>query len=151
MRRASFSTTPWGRLVAVIRFWSARTHRHYGIVYGDRHEFEDAVAEYGRAIAHNPAMRRAYLERGILYWRELNLPKKAITDLTTALEFQPGWPEALFCRGLAHSAAGDYPSAIRDLDDYVRSNDHAWRASAQSQLSLLRSMTAEALAAGDTP
>ena len=151
MRKASHTSTPWTRLLGAIHFWSARTHRHYGIVFADRGEFEDAVAEYGRAIASNPAMRRAYLERGILYWRELNQPQRAIADLTVALEFQPGWPEALFCRGLAYVAAGDYPEAIRDLDGYIRSDDRAWQASAQSQLSLLRSLTGEALPAGDAP
>ena len=150
MRRQSYTPTPWSRLRAVIHFWSARTHRHYGIVYADRHEFQDAVEEYGRAVASNPALRRAYLERGILYWRELNMPKRAIADLTTALELQPGWPEALFCRGLAYVAAGDFPAAIGDLASYVSSNDRAWRASAESQLELLRSLTGEALPAGDT-
>jgi tetratricopeptide (TPR) repeat protein len=150
MSKKSYTTTPWTRLRAVIHFWSARTHRHYGIVFSDRNEFEDAVEEYGRAIAFNPAMRKAYLERGILYWRELNEPKRAIADLTAALQLKPGWPEALFCRGLAYEAAGDFPAAIQDLAGYVSSDDHAWRSAAERQLVILRSLTGEALPAGES-
>ena len=150
MRDKSQTTTLWARLRGIFHFWSARTHRHYGIVSGDVQEFEDAVNEYGRAIASNPALRRAYLERGILYWRELNHPQRAIADLTAALGLSPGWPEALFCRGLAYEAAGDFPAAIDDLARYVSSNDLAWRAAAERQLVLLRSLSGEALPAGDT-
>jgi len=150
MRQKSKPISAWARLRAVIHIWSARTHRHYGIVYADRQEFQDAIEEYGRAIAINPALRRAYLERGILFWREMNQPRRAISDLTAALELAPGWPEALFCRGLAYAAAGEYPPAISDLSDYVGTNDRAWRASAESQLMLLRSMTGEALPSGDS-
>jgi tetratricopeptide (TPR) repeat protein len=151
MLRRSHSPSALERLRAIVHLWSARTHRHYGIVYGDRQEFVDAVDEYTHALGLNPALQRGYLERGILFWRELNHPRRAIADLTAALDLQPGWPEALFCRGLAYEAAGEFSAAIRDLSDYLVSNDRAWRESAQTQLELLRSMVGEALPGGDPP
>jgi tetratricopeptide (TPR) repeat protein len=150
MSRPTRTYSVWARIKSALHFWSARAHRHYGIVYADQQEFADAIDDYTRAVTVNPALRRAYLERGILYWRELNHPRRAIADLTAALELQPGWPEALFCRGMAYEAAGDYPAAIQDFTGYVRSNDYTWRESAQSQLALLQSLMGEALPVGDT-
>lgn len=137
------------RIRATFHFWSARAHRHYGIVYGDRQEFEDAVDDYTRAISANPALRRAYLERGVLFWRELNHPRRAILDLSAALELTPGWGEALFCRGLAYGAAGDFAAAIHDLSDYLNSGETAWRADALSQLEVLRTLVGQPLPPGN--
>jgi tetratricopeptide (TPR) repeat protein len=133
-----------------MHFLSARTHRHYGLIYADQREFVDAVDEYTRALSYNPSLRRAYLERGILYWRELNHPRRAIMDLKAALALSPGWPEALFCRAMAFQAAGEFPSAINDLSEYLRSNDSAWRVDAERQLALLRSLVGEALPVGNS-
>jgi len=123
-----------------MHFFAARMSRHYGLIHGDRGEFESAVRAYGQAIQSNPAMARAYLERGILYWRELAEPKRALADLNVALQLKPNWPDALFSRAMAHLAGGDYPSAIGDLAAYLTTGDHTWHAEATKQLKLMQAL-----------
>ena len=85
-----------------------------------------------------PAHFRAYLERGNLFWRELGQPKKAIDDFSQVLDLRPGWPVAIFCRAMAHQAAGDHNSAISDLDSYLKSGDTEWAGEASRQIALLK-------------
>ncbi len=85
----------------------------------------------------------AYLERGILYWRELNDPNRAVGDFNVALELSPHQAEALFCRGLAYEAMGDFRAAASDLAAYLESGDLAWRKNASSQMTLLRAILGE--------
>lgn len=113
------ATRPWNRLLAIFHLWSGRVHRHYGIVYGDTREFSNAVESYGRATKLNPRLAVAYLERGTLLWRELGRAVHAIRDLTIALTLRPDWPDALFNRGQAYQAAGNYRAAATDLSAFL--------------------------------
>ncbi len=123
-----------------MHFWSARAARHYGLIYRDNTEFANAVKSYGQAILLNPAHARAYLERGILLWRELAQPRRALSDLDVALELRPDWPEALFCRAMAYHDAGDYPAAMQDLTAYLTTGDRAWKDEATKQLNLMHAL-----------
>jgi tetratricopeptide (TPR) repeat protein len=131
------------RIHALLIFWRARINRHYGIMQHDRKAFSEAVRWYGEALKFDPGLSRAYLERGILHWRELNEPAKAIRDLTVALELRPAWPYAHFCRGLAQQAAGNFAAAIEDLTAYLESGERIWYDEAARQLSVLRVVNAD--------
>lgn len=128
------------RIKAIWYLWSARVHRHYGLAHADKEEFLSAVEDYRRAMECNPNLAPAYLERGILLWRELGRASHALRDLNTALTLKPNWGDALFTRGLAYQAAGDYHAAMNDLDAYVKQGDKKWRSDAASQLALIQSM-----------
>lgn len=130
--------TIWHFGVSFFYIWSARVHRHFGIVFCDRGEYARAVADYGRALAHNPRVADAHLERGILLWRELGQAREAIADFSAALSLRSGWPVALFFRGLAHQETSNYAAAIHDLSAYLESEDGSWREDATRQLSLMR-------------
>ncbi len=130
----------WRRIRAAYHLWSGRVHRHYGIVHYDTREFISAVEQYGEATSLNPLLADAYLERGILQWRELGRAPHAIRDLTTALALRPGWAEALFNRGLAHQAAGNFGAAMDDLAAYLDLGEETWRETAASQLAHLREL-----------
>lgn len=130
--------TVWRYGVSFFYLWSARVHRHFGIVFCNRDEYTHAVSDYSRALVLNPGFSEAYLERGILLWRELGQAGQAIVDFTAALDLRPGWPVALFFRGLAHQGTSDYSAAIHDLSTYLESEDRSWREDATSQLFLMR-------------
>ena len=116
--------------------WRGAVHRHIGI-RGNHFAFEDAVADFTRVLQMDPKFEEAYLQRGVLYWRELNRASLAISDLNHALRLRPGWPEALFNRALAYTAMGRYNKAAVDLRAYLATNHETWRAEALSELSVL--------------
>jgi tetratricopeptide (TPR) repeat protein len=138
----------WEKVQALYHLWSGRVHRHYGIVYSDRNEFLSAVESYGRATELNPRLGLAYLERGILLWRELGRATHAVRDLTLALDVRPNWPTALFNRGLAHETTGNYRAAMDDLTAYLSLGEKKWRGHATRQLALLRSLFEDSPAEG---
>ncbi len=140
MNRTQRSSSLWHKVQAFFHLWSGRVHRHYGIVYSDRQEFISAVESYGRAAELNPGLGVAYLERGILLWRELGRATHAVRDLTAALTIHPNWPVALFNRGMAYQATGNYQAAMDDLDAYLQLGEPKWRDPAARQLALIRSM-----------
>jgi tetratricopeptide (TPR) repeat protein len=132
--------TIWQQWQALGALWTARMHRHFGILNHNTGEFLVAIFYYDRALEINRSLSRAYLERGILYWRELNESRRAIVDLNTALRLRPGWPEALFCRGLAHQTAGNLGMALDDFEAYLDSGDRVWQDMASRQVQLIRMM-----------
>jgi tetratricopeptide (TPR) repeat protein len=133
----------WRRLRAQLRMWWAVMHRQAGNRQVSRAEHLAAAAEYTRALALNPLSAAAYLQRGVLYWRELGEPALAVQDLTRALELQPGWGEALFNRGLANQGTGNYRAAADDLAAYMALGEMAWREHAARQLGLIRAVLNE--------
>ena len=137
MDRKSGQLTIWQYGVSFFYMWSARVHRHFGIVFCARDEYTHAVSDYSRALALNPGFAEAYLERGILLWRELGQAGQAVVDFTAALRLRPSWPVPLFFRGLAHQETSDYSAAIHDLSTYLESGDGSWRSDATRQLSLM--------------
>jgi tetratricopeptide (TPR) repeat protein len=138
--------TIWQLGVSIFYMWSARVHRHFGIVRCRRDEYSRAVSDYSRALRVNPRYADAYLERGILLWRELGQANQAIVDFSMALRLRPEWPVALFFRGLAYQGTSNYPAAMDDLSTYLESDDLSWREDAIRQLSLIR-----LLKGGETP
>jgi len=133
----------WQRLVrARVYYMLAASHRHFGNQYGSREEHEQAIDGYTRAIAENPRFARAYLERGILYWRELDHPRRAVLDLTRAYELDPGLAEARFNRGIAHQQLREYPEALEDYRAYLAEGDHPhWREYAEKMIKELAEWT----------
>lgn len=122
--------------------WQARwyylrgnTYRHFGNLYGDQQQYEAAVDDYTRALSLDPRLARAYLDRGILYWRELDHPRRAIQDLTTAEELDPTLTEARFNRGVAYQQLREYDRAVADFQAYLAVGTHPhWREYAQRMI-----------------
>jgi tetratricopeptide (TPR) repeat protein len=122
-------------LLAYYYYMLAGSYRHFGNKYGLRAEHEKAIDAFTRAISHNPDFARAYMERGILYWREVDHPRRAILDLTRAYELDPGLSEARFNRGIAHQQLREYAEALADFRAYLAEGNHPhWREYAQSMI-----------------
>jgi tetratricopeptide (TPR) repeat protein len=132
------------RLLA--RFYHLRgaTHRHWGNASADQAEHELAVDDFTRAIELDPGYVEAYLNRGVLYWRELRNAYRAIRDMTRVLELAPQRAEAFFNRAIAYQMRGEHEQAIADFERYlVEGRDPFFRDSAERQVSLLRDLVAE--------
>jgi len=126
----------WVRfLLSRCHYLLAVSHRHLGNQYSLTQEHASAVDGFTKAIAHNPAFARAYLERGILYWRELDHPRRAVLDLTMAYELDSRLIEARFNRGIAHQQLREYAEAIADYQAYLGEGDHPhWRVYAETMI-----------------
>lgn len=135
-----------------VRVWRARgyyftavMHRYWGNAYGVREEYEQAIDDFTRAIAYDPQYAQAFLDRGILYWRELDHPRRAIQDLTLALTLNPDLHEAIFNRGIAYQQLREYDRAIAEFQAYLAVGEHPhWREYATTMIHELSEWVAPA-------
>ncbi|MFP4394216.1 MAG: tetratricopeptide repeat protein [Anaerolineales bacterium] len=122
-------------LIASWYHWLALAHRYWGHTRGLREEYEAAVQNFDRALLWNPQAAHIYLERGILWWRELNHPRKAVQDFTIALKLDPDLIEAHFNRGIAYQQLQEYQEAVSDFETYLNEGTHPhWRKYARTMI-----------------
>ncbi|MEW2164031.1 tetratricopeptide repeat protein [Streptomyces sp. NPDC007084] len=113
-----------------------------------RHDgaYEEAAAEYDRAIALDPTLARAYRSRAMTR-AESGDYAGGIADLDRALALAPDDSRALAVRGDYHRVLGDGDAALADLDRSIAldpARDTAWASRGATRLS--RGELAEALA-----
>jgi tetratricopeptide (TPR) repeat protein len=127
------------RAVARFYYLLSESHRYFGNRYNLKSEQEKAIQALDRAIATNPQYARAYMERGILYWREMDQPRRAIPDLTLAYQLEPNLIEARFNRGIAYQQLREYAEAIADFEAYLAEGRHPyWREYAETMIRELK-------------
>ena len=120
------------------------TYRYWANAHGLHPEYEKAIAHFTRALAYKPDNARIYLDRGILYWREINHPRRAILDLSEALELDETLSEAYLNRGIAHQQLREYNEAITDYKQYLEKGDNPHRREyAESMIKELSEWTSE--------
>jgi tetratricopeptide (TPR) repeat protein len=125
----------WNWLLSRLYRRLADAHRHFGNVYGNRHDHWLAIENYTRALVHDPGYTLALYSRGVLYWREVGNPLRAIQDLTLVLDLDPSWVETYFNRALAYRMCHEREKAVDDFRSYLASGtDDYWLESAQRQL-----------------
>ncbi|WP_084960107.1 tetratricopeptide repeat protein [Thermoactinospora rubra] len=76
---------------------------------------EEALADYGRAIAMDPGYPDYYLDRGNLLAR-LGRAEEALADYETVMRISPPSPEPYYNRAGIRFAGGDHAGALADLD-----------------------------------
>ena len=112
------------------RFWGHRTLR--------RVHYEAAVRSFSQALTLRSDFINARLDRGLVYWRELQEYQLAIADFSQVLRLDPGRIEALFFRSMAYQNLGDYASALADLRVALARGEGAdWHHDAYRQLAAL--------------
>ena len=99
---------------------------------------QEAIAEYGRAIAADPNHSEYHLERAELH-RRCGDAAAALADYDAAIEAGPPYPEPYYNRADLEFELGDIEAAVRDLTrviDLAPAMADAWinRASAFCQL-----------------
>lgn len=112
------------RLIARYHYGWGLSHRYVANTSGIESEYEVATRFFSRAIHWDPGFARAYLDRGILNWRELDDPRQAVHDLTLAQALDEELVEARFNRGVAYQEMGAYAKAIADFEAYLRVGVH---------------------------
>ena len=123
------------RRAMMLRFWGHKTLR--------REYYEASAAALTRVLALMPDHTDAYLARGLLYWRELQQAALAVEDFSSVLRLDPSCSEALFYRGMAYQALGDYAAAADDIRAALMQSPGAiWRENARSQLLAIESILA---------
>ncbi len=131
-------------LLARFFFGLATSCRYFGNKHGAQVAYVRAVEAFSRAIAYDVTYASAYLQRGILYWRELNQPRWAVLDLTMAYDLDPNLIEARFNRGIAYQQLRNYEQAISDFQAYLQVGQHPyWREYAENMVLELRGPTPE--------
>jgi len=129
----------WVQRVARWYYLRGEAHRHLGNARGDVWEHWAAVEDFTRALVLDPTLTQIYVDRGILYWRELGKPQKALCDFNAVLAPNPQDSRyrdaALFNRGIAYQQLGDDAAALADFRAYLEVGTHShWREYAQRML-----------------
>ncbi|MDR1899473.1 MAG: tetratricopeptide repeat protein [Treponema sp.] len=84
-------------------------------------KLDEAVAEFGKALAINGELSEAFLYRGAAYGRKGD-HNRAIADFGQAISINPDYALAYNNRGLAYNDKGDYDRAIADYSQALRIN-----------------------------
>jgi tetratricopeptide (TPR) repeat protein len=67
---------------------AVRTHLDHGKACLDKGKYDDAIADYTKAIALDPNVATAYTHRGLAYGRKGEVDR-AIADFSKVLELDP--------------------------------------------------------------
>lgn len=84
-------------------------------------DFQEAIADFTKAIELNPKDADAYNNRGFAYSAIGDL-EMAIKDYDKAIELNPKFALAYFNRGNAHRSKGDLAKTIKDYDKTIELN-----------------------------
>lgn len=91
----------------------ARAYTLRGRAYWKTGQYDQAIAEYNKALEINPRLDLAYYGRGIAYGSKAEYDR-AISDFTKAVEIDPRFALAYSLRGSAYWKTGQYDQAIAD-------------------------------------
>lgn len=135
----------WHNIVSCyIHYSIGLAHRYWGNTHSLHPEYEKAIDQFTLALTFKPDYAKIYLDRGILYWREIDHPRRAIFDFNKALDLDPNMIEARFNRGIAHQHLREYDKAVADFQAYLREGDHPyWREYAESMVKELCEWTSD--------
>ena len=86
-----------------------------------RHKFEEAIADYDKAIYREPTKASLYYSRGLVKTQQ-EQHENAITDYDEAIRLNPHYVSAYHQRGLTKVQLGQHENAIADYDEAIRLN-----------------------------
>jgi tetratricopeptide (TPR) repeat protein len=86
-----------------------------GVDYLGTRRNDEAIADFGRALAINPELATAYNDRAIAYRRNGD-NSRAITDYSEAIRLMPNVGSFYLNRGVAHSKNSNWEEAIADYN-----------------------------------
>ncbi len=113
---------------------SAADYVTRGLAYYEQGQYEQAIADYDRAIDLNPDDARPYNNRGNAYSKQGQY-EQAIADYDRAIDLNPDDAPAYYNRGLAYRQQGQHERAIADFERYLElSTDPTFRERAEQIL-----------------
>lgn len=89
------------------------------VQYGDLHHYDEAIADYDKAIELKPKFIAAYLNRAVARAR-LEKYDAAFADFAVVLEMNPNNVAALNSRAMLNFLLGKYQDAINDFSRYLK-------------------------------
>jgi tetratricopeptide (TPR) repeat protein len=90
-----------------------------GEAFGNKGDYDRAVAAFGDAIRLDPKYALAYAKRGLVY-RLKGDPDRAIADTSEAIRLDPKLAFSYNSRGTAYGAKGELDRAVADFDEAIR-------------------------------
>jgi tetratricopeptide (TPR) repeat protein len=94
-------------------------HNMRGNEYRRTGRYEQALAEFGKAIACNPAAPEAYYNRGTVYNDNFGRYDLAIADFSASIRLNPGSAASYNNRGTAYLAKGIIDTALENFSRAV--------------------------------
>lgn len=91
--------------------YTLRGHVYYELV-----RYEEAIADYTKAISLNPNSPDVYYSRAYILYYELKDYESAILDLTESIKLAPNYGDSYAMRGHIYKKLGKFEEA---LDDYT--------------------------------
>jgi tetratricopeptide (TPR) repeat protein len=92
---------------------SAEAYFQRGLAYGEKAEYDHAIADFTRVIELDPKSADAYIGRGLAYGEKDDCDN-AVADFTRAIELDPESADAYLFRGMAYEEKGDTEKAEAD-------------------------------------
>jgi tetratricopeptide (TPR) repeat protein len=90
-----------------------------GDAYGNKGDYERAIAAYGEAIRLDPKYAMAFTNRGLVYRLKGDVDH-AVADADEAIRLDPKLARAYNGRGVAYGAKGDLDRAVADFSEAIR-------------------------------
>ena len=89
-----------------------------GSVYGQARRFQEALADFDKAIALDPNYAQAYANRAQIQ-RQVGKADLALADYDKALSIDPGYAPAYLGRGIVHRQKGRSLDAFNDFNKAI--------------------------------
>lgn len=83
------------RMLTVSAYPAIEAYNNRGIAYAGKHQYEQAVLDYSRAIGLDPKFDKAYVNRGNAHWH-LGKYEESFADYQTAIKLNPADPNAYY-------------------------------------------------------
>jgi len=99
----------------------ARGYNDRGIAYYKQGQFDQAMADFNKAIELNPIFPQAFLDRGSIYMQQGRIPQ-AMADFSQAIAINPKYLEAYNNRSYFYTLTGHLTQALSDLDKIIEIN-----------------------------
>lgn len=100
---------------------SPEAYNNRGNAYIDLKKYNEAIADFTKALELKPDYAEAYLNRGTVY-DELKKYNEAIADYSKAIELKPDYDLAYNDRGLTYYHLQKYEEAIDDYKKTIQIN-----------------------------
>lgn len=107
----------------------AQAYYYRGLINEHNSDYDNAIADFTRAISLDSKDYKFYTGRGEAYfWKKRDFGR-TISDLTKAIELNPYQSDAYVIRGVAHRLRHEYHEALMDFDEAIQinpNNDEAY-------------------------
>jgi serine/threonine protein kinase len=114
-----FAELPKTAIIAGGNEFPAADYNNRGVTYHSLQRYDEALADYNRAIQLAPTLALAYVNRGATY-HELRYYEKALADHSTAVQLDPRFAMAYSSRGYTLGIVQRFAEAIADHNKAIQ-------------------------------